>query len=723
MAEKKEKAKEKKSAAKKPAKPAAKKTPSKKAVSKTSTPKRARTAAVKKAPALKAAPEEKIHTSKVATPEVERSTKQVEPQPKVEVSEKPKPQPVSAPAKAVSPSKPEEKKPEPPKTVVSEKPKPQPVPEPLKTEPAKAPKIEVHFPVTVGDLAQKMNKKVPEVIKTLMGLGIFANVNQLLNEEIVYALSEAVGIEVKKIEDEAIGVIKGDAEKEDKSKLKPRPPIVTMMGHVDHGKTSLLDAIRSTNVAEREKGFITQHIGAYGVDIAGKGHVTFLDTPGHEAFTAMRGRGANVTDIVVLVVAGDDGVMPQTIEAIDHAREAGCPIVVAINKCDLPVANPQKVMSGLQKLDLMPEEWGGKTICMKVSAKTSKGIPELLEMLLLQAEVMELKANPDCLAVGTVVESHLSKGSGPVATIIVRKGTLKQGDIVVAGPHMGRIRVMKNDRGKTVQSVGPAYSVELSGLNGVPEAGETLYAVEDEKTAKRITEQKVLELRERQMRGAPKHMSLEGLYAQLSEGVFKELKLIVKADVQGSVEALTQSLERLTTEKCRLHVIHGAVGGINESDVMLAAASDAIIIGFHVKADPKAENIAEKEGVDIHFYNIIYNAVEQIRKAMEGILEPELHEVNEGKAQLRQIFRSSKVGVIGGAIVLKGRITRQHHARLVRNNVVLFDGKLSSLKRFKDDVKEVAEGYECGISLAGFDDLREGDIIEAYRIDKVAAKL
>ena len=344
-------------------------------------------------------------------------------------------------------------------------------------------------------------------------------------------------------------------------------------------------------------------------------------------------------------------------------------------------------------------------------------------MLLLQSEVMELKANPDCLAVGTVVEGHLSKGTGPVATLIVRKGTLKQGDIVVAGPHMGRIRVMKNDLGKTVHTAGPTYSVELSGLSGVPEAGETVYAVEDEKTAKRITEQKILELRERQMRGVTKHMSLESLYSKLSEGVFKELKLIVKGDVQGSVEALTQSLERLTTEKCRLHVIHGAVGGINESDVMLAAASDAIIIGFHVKADPKAQHIAEKEGVDIHFYSIIYDAVEQIRKAMEGILAPELQEVTEGKAQLRQIFKSSKVGAIGGAAVVKGRIVRNQRVRLIRNNVVLFDGKLSSLKRFKDDVKEVAEGYECGLSLAGFDDLREGDIIEAYRVDKIAAKL
>ncbi|HOW58633.1 MAG TPA: translation initiation factor IF-2 [Candidatus Omnitrophota bacterium] len=595
-------------------------------------------------------------------------------------------------------------------------------PKPVAPTPPAKQMVDVRFPITVGDLAQKMNRKIPELIKTLMGIGIFANVNQLLNEEIVYAAAETMGIVIKKVEDETQEIRRSEAE-ESPAKLKPRSPVVTMMGHVDHGKTSLLDAIRKTNVAAKEKGFITQHIGAYGVDIPGKGHVTFLDTPGHEAFTAMRARGANVTDIVILVVAADDGVMPQTIEAVDHAREAKCPIVVAMNKIDLPSANPAKVMGELQKIGLAPEEWGGKTICVKVSAKTGKGIDELLDMLLLEAEVLELKANPDRLAMGVVIESHISKGSGPVASVIVQKGTLKQGDMVIAGQYMGRIRVMKNDRGKTVREAGPAYAVELGGLNGVPEAGETLYAVEDEKTAKKITEQKTLELRERQMRGVMKHMSLESLYSKLSEGAFKELKIIIKADVQGSIEALSQSLEKLSTDKCRLQVIHGIVGGINESDVMLAAASDAIIIGFHVKADPKAQTLAEKEGVDIHFYSIIYDAVEKICKAMEGILEPELKEVSEGKTKIRQIFKSSKVGMIGGAIVMKGRLTRQHYVRLVRDNVVIFEGKLSSLKRFKDDVKEVAEGYECGLSLEGFNDLREGDIVESYRIDKLAAKL
>jgi len=608
---------------------------------------------------------------------------------------------------------------EPPRAVVPEVPKPVvPPPPPVK------PIVEIRFPITVGDLAQKMNRRIPEVIKALMGIGIFANVNQLLNEEIVYAAGEALGIEIQKMADEAKAIIEsGGAEDHDSSKLKSRPPVVTMMGHVDHGKTSLLDAIRNTNVASKEKGFITQHIGAYGVDIPGKGHVTFLDTPGHEAFTAMRARGANVTDVVVLVVAADDGVMPQTIEAIDHAREAGCPIVVAMNKIDLANANPAKVMGELQKIGLVPEEWGGKTIVVKVSAKTGKGIEDLLGMLLLEAEILELKANPDRLAVGVVIESHISRGSGPVASVIVQKGTLKLGDIVVAGQHTGRIRAMKNDRAKTMREAGPGYAVELSGLNGVPEAGETVYAVADEKIAKTITEQRILELRERQMRGTPKHMSLGSLYSKLSEGNFKELKIILKADVQGSIEALTQSLDKISSEKCRLQVIHGIVGGINESDVMLAAASDAIIIGFHVKADPKAQVLAEKEGVDIHFYSIIYDAVEKIRKAMEGILEPELKEVVEGKTKVRQIFKSSRVGNIGGAIVMKGRIARQHRVRLVRDNVVIFDGKLSSLKRFKDDVKEVAEGYECGVALEGFNDLREGDLLESYRIDKFAAKL
>ena len=750
VVEKKEKAKEKKEPVKKTAKVAAeKKTAPKKVAAKTAEKNPAKVAKEKSATktAAKAKPAEAVLGKKIGPeipsvveaklapevkvpatkPAVAAAPKVVAPAPVVEKKPEAKPldQKVPETLKAKVASVPEPVKPkvevpvpQAPKAIVPEPPKVVVPSAPVK------PVVKVRFPITVGDMAQKMNRRIPEVIKALMGIGIFANVNQLLNEEIVFAAGEALGITIEKMEDEAKEIIEsGGAEDQDVTKLKSRPPVVTMMGHVDHGKTSLLDAIRSTNVASKEKGFITQHIGAYGVDIPGKGHVTFLDTPGHEAFTAMRARGANVTDVVVLVIAADDGIMPQTIEAIDHAREAGCPIVVAMNKIDLPNANPAKVLGELQKIGLVPEEWGGKTIVVKVSAKTGKGIEDLLDMLLLEAEVLELKANPDRLAVGVVIESHISKGSGPVASVIVQKGTLKLGDVVVAGQFTGRIRAMKNDRAKTVREAGPAYAVELSGLNGVPEAGETVYAVADEKVAKKITEQKILELRERQMRGTPKHMSLEGLYSKLSEGSFKELKIILKADMQGSIEALTQSLAKISSEKCRLQVIHGIVGGINESDVMLAAASDAIIIGFHVKADPKAQILAEKEGVDIHFYSIIYDAVEQIRKAMEGILAPDLKEVVEGKTKVRQIFKSSRVGNIGGAMVLKGRITRQHRVRLVRDNVVIFDGKLSSLKRFKDDVKEVAEGYECGVALEGFNDLREGDLLESYRIEKTAAKL
>lgn len=633
---------------------------------------------------------------------------------------------------------------------VQEKPKPVSGPEVLKPAPSKAPdpirekptaasaphvqtaapvaptqsagptKLEIPFPIMVGNLAERLNLRIPELIKNLMGMGIFANVNQLLNEEIVVALGEKLGFDISAQADETKILLE---DKEDEKKLKPRPPVVTMMGHVDHGKTSLLDAIRKTKVAASEKGFITQHIGAYGVDVAGKGHVTFLDTPGHEAFTAMRARGANATDVVVLVVAADDGVMPQTIEAYHHASEAGCPVVVAINKSDLPSANMNKVMTGLQKMGLQSEEWGGKTICVKVSAKTGDGIDKLLEMLLLEAEILDLKANPDRMAAGLVIEGHLSKGSGPVATVIVQKGTLKSGDIVVCGPHMGRVRALRNDRGKNVKEAGPSYAVELSGLSGVPEAGEQFLVVEDEKTARKITEKRTLEIKEKQAHGTTKHLSLEGLYEKLSEGNFKELKIIIKADVQGSSEALASSLEKMSNDQCRIRVIHSAVGGINESDVVLAAASDAIILGFHVKPDQKAAEIAEREGVDIRFYGIIYEAVEDVRKALEGLLEPTYKEVIEGRVAIRKVFKISKIGSVAGAAVIKGKIARSNKVRLLRGQVVLFDGKLSSLKRFKDDVREVAQGYECGLSLDGYDDIREGDQIEAYRLDKIAGKL
>ncbi|HTL46915.1 MAG TPA: translation initiation factor IF-2 [Verrucomicrobiae bacterium] len=623
-----------------------------------------------------------------------------------------------APAKSAK-AKPKEAEPEaaPVDAAAEEEPEAEPA---APGAPAEKAAVKVRFPITVGNLAALLNIRIPQMIKALMEIGIFANVNQLLNDEIGMAVAEKVEIPIEPVKEEEEEVKKAAVEKPEN--LKPRPPVVTMMGHVDHGKTSLLDAIRKTKVAAGEHGAITQHIGAYNVSIPGKGFVTFLDTPGHEAFTAMRARGANVTDVVVLVVAADDGIMPQTVEAIDHAREAGCPIVVAINKCDLPAANPEKVLGELQKRDLVPEEWGGKTICVKVSAKTGKGLDQLLEMLLLETEVLELKANPSAPASGTVIEARLSKGSGPVATVIVQRGTLKIGDTVLCGTQIGRVRSLKTDQGKTVKDAGPSFAVQLSGLNGVPEAGEPFMVVEDEKKARQINERRLLEKRERES-SASKHLSLETLYQRISEGNFRELKLIIKADVQGSVEALTQSLEKASNDQCRVRVIHGGVGGINESDVMLAAASDAIIIAFHVKTDPKADQLSKKEGVDIHYYHIIYEAVENIRLAMEGLLAPTLEEVIEGQIELRKLFKSSKVGNIGGGMVIKGKVARNNPVRVIRDHIVVFEGKIAALKRFKDDVRDVNEGFECGISLNGFDDIREGDIIESYRIEKTATKL
>ena len=600
----------------------------------------------------------------------------------------------------------------------------EPKPTPISQAPAlqKSP-VQIEIPITVSALAEKLNLRPSELIKHLIGIGIFANINQMLNEEIVRKLTAILKIEIEKIEDKDTKAVLDKAE-EDQSKLNPRPPVVTLMGHVDHGKTSLLDAIRKTNVADKEAGQITQHIGAYGVEIPNKGHVTFLDTPGHEAFTAMRARGANVTDVVVLVVAADDGVMPQTIEAMDHARAAGCPMVVAINKSDLPNADPQKVMGELQKHGLMPEEWGGKTICVKVSAKTGQGIEELLEMLLLEAEVLELKSNPNRPAQGTVVEAKLTKGQGSVATMLVQNGTLRVGENVAVGQYYGKVRALRNDRGKSVKEAGPSYAVEVLGLNGTPEAGEIFNVVGDEKIARKIAEKRSLELRERTIKGYhPKHLSLEDLFSQMKEGRVKELKLIIKADVQGSIEAITQSLEQVTSESIKIRVLHGAVGGINESDIMLAAASDAIVIGFHVKSDDRAEVLREREGVDVRFYNIIYELIEDVKKAMEGLLEPTMKEVIEGRTEIRQTFQSSKIGTIGGAIVKKGKLARSHQIRILRNNIVVFQGKLSSLKRFKDDVREVQEGYDCGVVVEGFAQLKEGDIVESYRIEKIATKL
>ena len=651
-------------------------------------------------------------TPKSITPKTPKPSKPKETKPK----EKPAAPPSAVKEKPVAVSKPAPPSPPAPAAPPPPAPKPQ-KEEALPASTGLAEAVRIEFPITVGALAARLNVKIPELIKTFMGLGVFANVNQLLGEEVVFKVAEKLGIPIEKVSREE--EILPDLKKSVGDQLAvARPPVVTLMGHVDHGKTSLLDAIRKTNVAGGEAGQITQHIGAYVVDLPGKGHVTFLDTPGHEAFTAMRARGANITDVVVLVVAADDGVMPQTIEAIDHAREAEVPIVVAINKCDHPQANPQKVMLQLQKIELVPEEWGGKTICCKVSAKTGEGIDHLLEMLLLEAEVLELKANPNVPAQGTVIEGRLTKGSGPVATVMIQKGALHVGETVIAGPFYGRVRALRSDRGKNVKEAGPSYAVEVHGLSGVPEAGEIFSAVREEKTARRIAEKRLLEIRERQTQGLSKHLTLETLHERIQEGKFKELKLIIKADVQGSAEALTQSLEKLSSDKIRLHVIHGAVGGVNESDVMLAAASDAVILGFHVKADSRAQQLCEEEGVDARFYNIIYEAVEDVQKAMEGLLEPVYHEVVDGRAEIRKIFRSSKMGTVGGAVVVKGKIARSGKVRLIRKQTVVFEGKLASLKRFKDDVKEAAEGYECGLALEGFGEIQEGDVVEAYRMEK-----
>ena len=583
--------------------------------------------------------------------------------------------------------------------------------------------IKLKFPISVGALATNLAVKTSELIKALMQIGIFATVNQLLDEELAVKVSEKFNVLVEKLPSEEEKLI-FEAEKKDKDEhLESRPPVVTMMGHVDHGKTSLLDAIRKSNVADREAGNITQHIGAYEVLIPGKGKVAFLDTPGHAAFTAMRARGANVTDIVVIVVAADDGVMPQTVEAIDHAKAAETPILVAINKCDLPGANPDKVKAELQQHDLTPEDWGGKTIMVNVSAKTGEGVDDLLELLLLESEILELKANPKRAAQGTLLEGMLSKSLGSVATLLVENGTLNIGDCIVCGQYYGRVRAMRNDKRKKVKDAGPSTPLEVLGLNGVPSAGERFYVVDDEKQARSIAEKRRMQIKEKSLSGNVAHMSLEGLYEQIKDSAMKELKIIVKADVQGSVQVIKESLEKLSNDKIKLKVIHGGVGGINDSDVMLAAASDAIIIGFHVKATSNAESLIVREKVDVKYYKIIYEAINDVKLAMEGLLDPTIQEVNVGHAEVQQMFKASKVGNIAGCIVRKGKLVRNNFVRLVRDDIVVFDGKFASLKRFKDDVKEVAEGYDCGVVLDKYSDVKPGDIIECYKEEKIAAKL
>ncbi|MBW2688540.1 MAG: translation initiation factor IF-2 [Deltaproteobacteria bacterium] len=585
-------------------------------------------------------------------------------------------------------------------------------------------KIRITDVITIGELAKRMGVKANELIKELMSQGQMVTINHPLDFESAAILSSEFGYEVENVafdEDTILEYSGSDITEEDDKNLVPRPPVITIMGHVDHGKTSLLDVIREANVTEGEAGGITQHIGAYDVELDGR-RMTFLDTPGHEAFTAMRARGAEVTDIVVLVVAADDGVMPQTKEAINHSKAAGVPIIVAVNKIDKPGANPDKVMQELSELDLLPESWGGETIYVNVSAKEKTNIDKLLEMILLQAEVLELKADPNKRAQGAVIEARLDKGRGPVTTVLVQKGTLKLGDPIVAGIHYGRVRSMADDRGREVLEAGPSFPVEVTGLTGVPEAGESFHGVENEKVAKDVAQHRHHKIREAELAKSSK-LSLDELYARIQEGDVKELKVIVKADVQGSAEAVSATLTKLSTDACRLIVIHSGVGGISETDISLASASDAIVLGFNVRPAPKATRLAELEGVDIRLYNIIYDAVNDIRDAMEGLLAPTLKEEELGRAEVREAFNVSKVGTIAGCYVSTGKILRNANARLLRDDIVIWTGKLTSLRRFKDDVKEVSNNYECGIGLENYNDVKPGDIIEAYTIKKTKTAL
>ena len=582
--------------------------------------------------------------------------------------------------------------------------------------------IRISEVVSVADVAKAMGVKASEVLKKLLDMGMMATINQMLDHDTAALVAGEFEYQVENVAFDVEQALEAEQEAGTAAEGRStRAPVVTMMGHVDHGKTSLLDAIRSTDVAAGEAGGITQHIGAYTVDVGGR-QVTFLDTPGHEAFTAMRARGAKVTDLVVLVVAADDGVMPQTVEAINHARAAEVPILVAVNKIDKPDANPERVKQELGNHGLAPEDWGGDTIVVPVSAKTKEGIPQLLDMILLQADVLELRANPGRLAKGTIVEARLDRGRGPVATVLVQEGTLKVGDAFVCGTQYGRIRAMVDDKGRRIDAAGPSTPVEILGLGGVPEAGDVFVAVQDDQKARQVAEHRRAKQRDAEMAKTAK-VSLDELYQQIQTGEVKELKVVLKADVQGSVEALSEALRRLSTDDVRLAVLHGSVGGITESDVLLASASNAIVIGFNVRPEPKAAALAEREGVDIRLYTVIYEAVNDVRDALEGLLEPTFHEKVLGRAEVRQVFVVSGIGQVAGCAVSDGKIVRGAKARLLRDHVVVHDGRIGSLKRFKEDAREVTSGYECGLSLEGFQDVKVGDVVEAYEVEQVARRL
>lgn len=589
---------------------------------------------------------------------------------------------------------------------------------PAKTEEPKSRAVELPESLTVRELAEKLGQAPKNMVMRLMEMGVMAALNQEVDYETARVVAEKFGIETKPIQlEQDSDTMDIEIEEDDPASLRPRPPVVTVMGHVDHGKTSLLDAIRETKVTAGEAGGITQHIGASVVEYQGK-KIVFLDTPGHEAFTAMRARGAQVTDIAVLVVAADDGVMPQTVEAINHAKAAEVPIIVALNKMDRPDAQPERIKQQLTEYGLVVEEWGGDTICVPVSALKKEGIDELLEMILLVAELSELKANPDRFAMGTVIEAKLDKGRGPVATVLVQRGTLRVGDPIIAGTAWGRVRAMMNDRGENVKEAGPSTPVEVLGFSEVPQAGDIMRAMKDDKAARQLAKERQEEQREQELARSAR-ISLDDLYDRIQEGEIKELNIIIKADVQGSVEALKQSLEKLSDEQVRLNVIHGGAGAITESDVMLASASNAVIIGFNVRPEPSAKKEAEREEVDIRLYRVIYDALEDMEAAMKGMLEPEYREVTLGQVEVRTTFKVPKVGTIAGSYVLEGKVVNGSPVRLIRDGVVIYEGKIESLRRFKDDVREVASGYECGIGLHNFNDIKEGDILEVYTVEEV----
>lgn len=588
------------------------------------------------------------------------------------------------------------------------------------TQPQAKRVVKIGEAVTVGEIAKKMQIKAGDVIKKLLQMGFKATINESLDEETATLVADEFGFEVnvEKFEEDKI-LLETDDEKE--AEMVPRPPVVTVMGHVDHGKTTLLDTIRKANVVGGEAGGITQHIGAYKVFLEDR-VIVFIDTPGHEAFTSMRARGASITDIVILVVAADDGVMPQTVEAVNHAKAAGVPIIVAINKIDKPEADLEKVKRQLSEVSLIPEDWGGDTLFAEVSAKSGKGIPQLLELVLLQSDVMELKAADKKRANGVVIEAQLDKGRGPVSTVLVTEGTLNIGDFLVAGQNYGKVRALTDDKGKRVKSAGPSMPVEIMGLSGVPEAGERFYVVKNEKAAKEIVSHRE-DLQRSKTKKPETRITLEGLYESIDSREVKELNLIVKADTQGSVEAIKESLVEMSNEKCRVNIVHTGVGAISETDVTLAAASDAIVVGFNVRPDKNAKQMAENEGVTFELHNIIYNVVSRIKDAMEGLLEPIIQENVTGHAEVRETFRVSKQGTIAGCMVIDGKVIRDGKVRVIRDGVVIYDGKIASLKRFKDDAKEVNAGYECGISVHNYNDIKVGDVFELYELQEIKQEL